>query len=135
MSSIKRIENGRASYAFGAVTDVKTKKNSKEYRSVALKFPFLIKNNGLANALAFVLASKEKKGYSNLAEHIVGWVKENEGIDNLEELVEKVLAMDTVNYMLYTKEIMKLALWLKRFAEGLISKDASKKQRDENGTV
>lgn len=127
MSSIKRIENGRASYAFGAVADVKT----KEYRSVALKFPFLIKNNGLANALAFVLANKEKKGYSNLAEHVVGWVKkdesslldEKEGIDNLEQLVEKVLAMNTVNYMLYTKEIMKLALWLKRFAEGLISKD------------
>lgn len=146
MSFIKRIENGRASYAFDAVTDVKTKEFSKEYKSIVRKFPMLIKNNGLANALAFILAKKNGKGkeaqaYENLEKQLCSFFlgkdiflksKNMKECKSLAEVLDEVLkfdASDTALYMLLTKDMLNLVLWFKRFAEGLIE-DKKKNQNE-----
>jgi len=137
MSSIKRIENGRASYAFCKVMKVTEGPVPKEYKSIVRKFPMLIKNNGLANALAFILAKKNGKGkeaqaYEILEKQLYSFFSgkdiflKNKDIKSCEDLaavLKEVLdfnASETAVYMLLTKDMLNLVLWFKRFAEGLI---------------
>jgi CRISPR-associated protein Cmr5 len=64
VTTLKGIEQGRATYAFKVVQEVsdnEPKKLKENYKSVAKKLPVLIKTNGLGQTLAFVKSKGGKR--------------------------------------------------------------------------
>lgn len=116
------IENGRASYAFSAVSEAvnKLKEKKKEYRSYVKKLPSLIQVNGLGQALAFCFS--KGKEYKVIYDQIYNWLKEihpqyfkEEG-----EFVEIIVNLNSRDYRLLTVETLALLNWMRKFADGLV---------------
>lgn len=108
-------------YEFAMEGSQSGKKNSEEYKSYAKKIPMLIKTNGLGATYAFM---KSRGGtYQLLYEQTFQWLKENplfEDFKEGDELVEKIISMDSSKYRAVTVEVLALFSWIRRFAEGLI---------------
>ena len=139
MPDIKRnaIERGRAKYAYDCAKNVNEKfdKISGNYKSYVKKMPMLIKTNGLGAALAFIYSKQEKLNqqkaayaYKLLFDDIAEWLKYDEkAIINFEdnsELVAKIIALNSPSYRMVTVEVLAFLNWLRRFADGLIEKEA-----------
>lgn len=119
------IEQERAGYAWGRASENKT----KEYLSVVNKMPAMIMVNGLGQTLAFLLSkSKGEEGavkkevYEHFSEWLKGakticWESESQGIEDISERLTRV---SSATYRQATKEALKLSIWLKRFATGLV---------------
>ncbi len=128
------IERGRAAFAYKCVDEVKGMPKSKEYKSYAKKLPMMIKTNGLGAALAFCKSkiSQEKKepgyAYKKLYEHMTEWLKNDDKqlvtISASDDLVERVISLESSEYRAVTVEVLAFLNWLRRFAEGLIEGDA-----------
>lgn len=100
--------------------EIVSKKDNDEYSQLAKRFPSLVHNCGLAQALAFVQA-KEKdqnigKAYLSHLSKVMG-LKENEDLGNLSR------SADLMKYQRLTREAIESATWLKRYSEALLEKD------------
>lgn len=150
-SKIQGIEQGRAKTAYDCVvkakedieqkirednkdeSDEKLKekidKKQKEYKSYAKKIPMMIKTNGLGATLAFI-KSKRKKTYDYIYDNIVEWLIQKDPKKLLElkpneELMDRVISINSPEYRAVTIEVLAFLSWLRRFAEGLIEGDDS----------
>lgn len=143
ISSINKLERGRAELAYNCVLEAREKfkgeekeKLLKEYRSYARKIPTMILTNGLGQTLAFIKAKSkgsdengEGKGeaYELLYLQITEYMK-SESVARISmppdkgELVEWVISCSSTEYRYITQEIMAFMMWLARFAEGMIDK-------------
>jgi len=129
----KSVEQGRADFAYKCAEEGSGIIKSKEYRSYVKKLPTLIKTNGLAPAYAFVNSKKSndmnKGGYAYklIYEQTTEWLnretKELVNITKEDDLVAKIIKMDSLEYRATTIEILAFLNWLKRFADGLIEED------------
>lgn len=138
-SNLKGIENGRAEFAFLCAKEAKDKfkKNASDYKSYAKNIPMMIKTNGLGATLAFILSkSKDKaengkyskgQSYMLIYEQVKEWLNSDqkkyllEKADEKEnELVNKVISLESTPYRAVTIEVLALFNWLRRFADGLI---------------
>ena len=127
-TTLKGIEQGRATYAFKVVQEV-SDSLKKEYKSAAKKFPVLIKTNGLGQSLAFLKSkgekdeSKPKNAHDKLYEDIGTWLQ-TEDVKRLvrkdEELIKKVIQLESPAYRQVTTETIALLNWIRRFVDGLI---------------
>lgn len=134
--SMKTTVNKRAKFAYERVKEVKEvveqskNDNMKKYKSYSKKLLAMVKINGLAATLAFMLSKFNKEpAYKTLYDHIQQWL-ENEDcpVNTLysnvssknNDLIEKVLSFDSNSYRAVTKEIMEFTNWLRRFTEGMI---------------
>jgi len=133
--SLRTIEQQRAEFAYSKIDEVKkinNEKKKKEYKSLVRNFASMILQNGLGQALAFLLAKREKKGdrqtvqddpHDLLFKHINEWLKTyfNEG--NNFNILQKICDRntDSIKYRLYTKETLNFLVWLKKFAEAELS--------------
>lgn len=137
MPDIERnaIERGRANFAYNCVFEVKGMPKIREYyKSYAKKLPMMIKTNGLGAALAFCKSKnnndQDKPGfaYKKLYEHITEWLKNDDKqlitLSNNDDLVAKVISLDSAQYRAVTVEVLAFLNWLRRFAEGLIEGEA-----------
>jgi CRISPR-associated protein Cmr5 len=138
--SVKTTVNKRAKFAYDRVEKVKQSKNddmAKKYKSYSKKLLAMIKINGLASTLVFMLSkSKSNKqptsqelAYKELYNHIQQWLEDEDCPVNTlysnissknNDLIEKVLSFDSNSYRAVTKEVMEFSNWLRRFAEGMI---------------
>ena len=131
LTTLKEIEQGRATYAFKVVQGVNDSLK-KEYKSATKKFPVLIKTNGLGQSLAF-LKSKggeidkktgEKKinAHDKLYKHIGDWLQteDTKGLVKTGELVEQVIKLESHAYRQVTVETLALLNWMRRFVDGLM---------------
>ena len=94
VTTLKAIEQGRATYAFDAVKSVTSNKEltqeelkrlKESYKSAAKKLPVLIQTNGLGQTLAFVKSKggkidkktgeKVENGYDKLYDQIGTWLQ------------------------------------------------------------
>ena len=144
-TTIKGIEQGRATYAYDCAKTAKAewpkktadeKKDSKEareYKSYAKKIPMMVKTNGLGSTLAFVKSKcKQDKfnAYNLLYVQLKTWFSKSENsyynlnLGDYDDLVEKVIALNSSEYRAVTVETLALFGWLRRFAEGLIQGEA-----------
>ena len=116
----KGIEQGRAKYAFEAVSKVTGDKLKKEYKTAAKKLPVLIKTNGLGQSLAFI--KKRNNGYDRLYEQIGNWLqtKDTKQLVSSGELVEQVIKLESPVYRQVTVETLALLNWIRRFVDGLM---------------
>lgn len=85
----------------------------KEYRTLALNFPTMIMQAGLAQAIGFLKAKGEKE-HIRLLEHISEIMK-------YKNLHEAVIKSDVVTYQLLTRQALDASSWLKRYTQALLS--------------
>ena len=135
----KTLEQQRAQRAWKCVQEVLSQARNlkdaesfkKKYGSLARKVPMLVLTNGLGQTLAFLLSkakrhepenkrSVEAKAHDLLFTHLSNWVLEQvaPGTDTgHQDLLQWVLANDSVAYRRATTEALAFLNWLKRFAE------------------
>lgn len=122
-TTLRGIEQGRASQAFDFVNHVKTHKADTwdEYKSGVRKLPVLIKTNGLGQALAFI---KSRKNFPGIYEQLADWLqkKDAKGLIGGGELVQEVIQLPSATYRQVTLETLAMLLWMRRFVDGLDEK-------------
>lgn len=130
--SVKTTINKRAKFAYDRVKEVLvglSNDDRKKYKSYSKKLLAMVKINGLAATLAFMLSKKKELAYLKLYKHIQQWLEDKDCPVNMlysdvslksTDLIEKVLSLDSTSYRAVTKEVMELANWLRRFTEGMI---------------
>ena len=112
-----------AQHALGLIQKVKDdNKQVKEYRTLALNFPTMILQSGLAQAIGF-LQAKGKEEHLLLLAHIAELLEENEN-----SLHKKILEADLSHYQLLTRKAIEAASSLKRYTQALLPKP-----KDEQG--
>ena len=112
-----------AQRALGLIQKVKEEnKKVKEYRTLALNFPTMILQSGLAQAIGF-LQAKGKEEHLLLLAHIAELLEENES-----SLHKKILEADLSHYQLLTRKAIEAASSLKRYTQALLPKP-----KDEQG--
>ena len=112
-----------AQRALGLIQRVKEKNEKvKEYRTLALNFPTMILQSGLAQAIGF-LQAKGKEEHLLLLAHIAELLGENK-----DSLHKKILAADLSHYQLLTRQAIEAASGLKRYTQALLPKP-----KDEQG--
>jgi CRISPR-associated protein Cmr5 len=131
---IKGIEQGRAEYAYKCALQGKEMSQDDKYKAYVKRIPMLIKTNGLGPTFAFVKSKGEKRmgypknAYDLIYEQTKEWLKKDEkGLLNLndaDDLVEKIISLDSATYRAVTSEVLSFLVWLKRFADGLIEGEA-----------
>jgi CRISPR-associated protein Cmr5 len=127
---IKSLEQGRAKFAYDCALSGSKIGKKREYKSYVRKVPMLIKTNGLGSTFAFIKSKssndKNKTGYAYhlIFEQTKQWLKKDEksllNINEDDDLVEKIIALDSPEYRAVTNEVLNFFNWLTRFAEGLI---------------
>lgn len=136
---ITKLERGRAEFAYKCVKEalekfIDDKKKKKEYRSYSRKIPQMILSNGLGQTLAFVYSKREEENaYDLIYKHLTDYLKSNSTArirmpENLDELIEWVISLDSYNYRYVTEEVLALLNWLKKFAEGMIEKEEGEEE-------
>lgn len=107
-----------ATAAYGKVTDLKKAAQGddhlrKEYGALALSFPVLVLQAGLAQACGFVLA-KQRPAQLCYLDDLATVLGEDGG----RRLHEKVIASDLSTYQHLTRCTLDAAGWFKRYAQG-----------------
>lgn len=128
--SIMGLEQGRAKFAYNCALAGSKETRKKEYKSYVKKVPMLIKTNGLGETFAFINSKKtndkNKSGYAYLLiyNQTADWLKTDQKIKPNDNLLEKIISMDSFEYRTLTIEVIAYFKWLIRFADGLIEGEA-----------
>lgn len=119
------MENRTHKYAENAYRKVENlKKDIKEkYRTLALSFPTMIMQSGLAQAVGFLMAKggEEHKEYLNHLAEILNFKDAN-------ALHTKILESDISQYQLLTRQALDASAWLKRYVQALLKEDIKEPQ-------
>lgn len=118
----KKLENGRASFAYECAEKGSNCEKPKEYKSYVKKIPMMIKTNGLGATFAFI---KSKGGtYKLIYDQTTNWLKQDDkkllDLSNNDDLVKVIIDCESDKYRAVTVEVLAFFNWLRRFAEGLI---------------
>jgi CRISPR-associated protein Cmr5 len=124
------LEQGRAAFAYNAaVAGEKLSKNT-EYKAYVKKLPMYIKTNGLGAAMSFAFAKgkgKTDNAWGLIYHQIESWLKKDEKqllkLDGNISLMKALMDTDSSTYRATTIEVLALLNWMRRFAEGLITKN------------
>ena len=125
-----------AEIAYPLVEAVKGNEIEAKYRTLALNFPTMILQSGLAQAIGFLMA-KDKQEHKVLLSHIVVLVNKNESPDMKQACLRqtdtvknmtkdfhgKVVNSDITDYQLYTRKAIEASSWLKRYTQALLQKE------------
>lgn len=126
---IRDIEKARSIFAYEKVEKAINElepKDRKEYKAYCKKIPSLIQTNGLSATFAFMF-SKRTGTYMFIYNQVDEWLKKqytnDNNINNDTKLMERLVRLDSTKYRKVTIEVLALFSWLRRFAEGRISRD------------
>ena len=126
VTTLRGIEQGRATYAFNAVQGV-SENLKKKYKTAAKKAPVLVKTNGLGQTLAFIKSKGgkrgEENGYDELYKQIAKWLQTEDSkalVLPQGELVRQVIELPSPAYRQATIETLTLLNWIRRFVDGLM---------------
>jgi len=97
----------------------------KEYGTMALKLPVLVRQAGLVQALTFV-AARGKDSQKRLLDDLAGVLGFNSG-DNLLQQARQAQLED---YMYLTRQVLWALEWFKRFAQAILKVEPT----DETGS-
>jgi CRISPR-associated protein Cmr5 len=128
------LEQERAKFALEKVKDWE-KKDSEEYYRYIVQLPVMIRNNGLGQSLAFLLAKKKPSCediYGAIEEWLVNKRKiyKNVGNDNKTSLIELLIKGDRIQYSHAQQETLTFFNWLKIFADAFLKKEFLKKENE-----
>lgn len=98
------------------------KKLRTDYGRLCNRFPVMVLQNGLTQALGFIAGKAGGNGESATAFRRFGDdVAALLGGDDLNGFVDKVLKADLVGYQRLTRRALAVSLWQKRFAESVLN--------------
>ncbi|MGB1243375.1 MAG: type III-B CRISPR module-associated protein Cmr5 [Chitinophagales bacterium] len=133
MSNRTTLEQGRAAFAYEAAKKGSELSKNSEYKAYVKKMPMYIKTNGLGAAMSFAFAKGSKGGVPVLTKawgliysQIEDWLKNNWDLvdfDKKETIMGNLLILESPEYRATTIEVLALLNWMRRFAEGLITKE------------
>ena len=117
-------KNKMMAYVFEKVESILETEYTDGFRSLARSFPSMIQKNGLNVAIIYLYSSCKNRNdeyalYLKIIED--RFVPEKD--ESKQKLLNKLVNMDSSAYRMFANEIMDLCLWIKRFAEGMISKN------------
>ncbi|MEA3308551.1 MAG: type III-B CRISPR module-associated protein Cmr5 [Chloroflexota bacterium] len=104
----EKIESRRGKYP-------KESLKRKQYGSMAHKFPVLVRQAGLIQALAFV-HTRGKDGHQALLADLAQVIAEGDA----QEFVKQCREADLTNYMWLTRQTLSALEWFKRFAQSVL---------------
>lgn len=116
LSNLYTIEQNRAQKAFNFIEEI-TDKDMKEYKSAVDRFPAMIINCGLLQAVSFYKSKSSLKVAFNA---LKGWFCEYYQWDNNIcdiDFIKKIIDLDISEYREKTRESLAFLVWLKRFSE------------------
>lgn len=127
-STIKCLEQGRAKFAYICAIEGSKSSKPNDYKPYVKKIPMLIKTNGVGETFAFVNSKKSNAAYRLIYDQTTKWIiKDDKRLFDMKEgddLVEKIISLDSTQYRAVTNEIMAFFNWLRRFVDGLIEGDS-----------
>ena len=125
------LEQKRTVFALAAIEKAKEKKG-EDYGRHVRKLPAMILNNGLGQALAFLLADaegKEQKASWQLYNDLQSWLCKEENprcIYKNSELIKSLMDNDRSKYLQAQDEALKLLVWMKKFADAYLPKSGGR---------
>ena|SRR5947209_4029427 len=111
-------EQVRAATAHELISKVKTETGAKEFGRQCLRLPALIHQCGLCQALAFL--ETKKTGNVSVVESLAQVVSAPEHDLDGAKLAQKAREVGMVEYQWLSREALKSAQWLKRYAEAVL---------------
>ncbi len=133
-TGVKGLEQGRAKFAYDCASKGSKIDKKKEYKSYVKKIPMLIKTNGLGATFAFIKskskadAGKAGYAYNLIYDQTAQWLREDEkkllDLKENDDLVMKLISLNSPEYRAVTNEVLAFFKWLSRFADGMIEGDA-----------
>lgn len=106
-------KHARAAYA--KVDAVKGHPMEEKYGALALNFPVMVLQSGLAQATGFLLA-KGKEEHLAFLNDLAGVLGEING----ESFHQNIIASDLADYQHLTRRTLDAAGWFKRYAQGVL---------------
>lgn len=103
--------------AFPLVKAMQKDNFEAKYRTLALNFPTMVMQSGLAQAIGFLMAkAKDKPEHKIILQHI-------QTILDRPNLHADILASDIGQYQLLTRQTLDATAWLKRYTQALLKKE------------
>lgn len=93
----------------------------KKYGSLAHKLPILVRQAGLAQALAFASTRKQPPAQQKLLEHLAATVIN----DTFDALLEQSRRKPMLEYMRLSEDVMLALTWYKRYVQSVLGVDAT----------
>ena len=106
-----------------------TKKLEAKYRTLALNFPTMIMQSGLAQSIGFLMAKAQdnpadESEHRKLLNHVEKILeKDVKNISSELNLYHIILKSDIYTYMLLTRKALDASSWLKRYSQALLKKE------------
>lgn len=110
-----------AENAYPLVKAIKGTDVEAKYRTLALTFPTMIMQSGLAQAVGFLMA-KNKPEHQKILEHITTLLN-FQGDNATHNMHKKVRTASLTEYQLMTRQALEASAWLKRYTQSLLEKD------------
>lgn len=104
-----------AEAAFPLVEKMKKDPFEAKYRTLALNFPTMIMQSGLAQAIGFLMA-KGKDEHKIIFQHIQTILKKP-------NLHDDILKSNIQQYQILTRQALDATAWLKRYTQALLKKE------------
>ena len=101
--------------AYDKVTAVEGQPVEKKYGALALNFPVMVLQSGLAQATGFLLAKGKDEHLRYLAD-LAAVLGEGNG----QTFHQKIIASALEDYQLLTRRTLDAAGWFKRYAQGIL---------------
>lgn len=127
ISFLYTIEQERAQKAYNLVQNI-TDDKIKDYKSAADKFPAMIVNCGLLQALSFYESKKQLKPVFN---GLKEWFCKHFGWDAGSNFLDKIMKLEVFEYREKTQEALAFLTWLKRFADIKHQEDEEKRKKSK----
>jgi len=142
-TNIRKLENGRAEFAYKCVEEAKKPDKTKyrdniapDYKSYVKKIPVLIQTNGLGNTLAFIVSKgkthkpdEPNNAYDLIYTQLSQWLRTADSVCAIlppkSDLLEFVISQPSAAYYQITAETLAFLNWLRRLAEGMIEGEKS----------
>ncbi len=114
----------------------------KNYATAVHRFPFLVRQNGLQQTLAFYAGKahakkkeSEQDGKNTAEGQFLDHILKNLNLSSTlgyVDILEELAKTDLQSYMRHTRRCLELALWYRRFVESVLKVDATGNISPEN---
>lgn len=122
-----------AKLAYPLVADVQGQPVEAKYRTVALTFPAMIMQSGLAQAIGFLMAkAKNNEEHQLMLTHIATLLG-YQGNNAIDTMHRAILISDLTKYQLLTRNALEATSWLKRYTQALLEKETTHNLDTVNG--
>lgn len=108
-----------AENAYPKVEAIKNDPIGAKYRTLALSFPALIMQGGLAQAIGFLMAKNEAE-HKTYLQHLVELL--DNGNPDYKIFHQRILRSDIHEYQLLSRKALDASAWLKRYTQALLEK-------------